>query len=161
MENLQIRRALSSWDWSAILAGVAVAMAIRFFLSLLGAAVGLTVGNEVLGGGYAVYAVLVQLLALAMGAATAAMLAHVDSATQGAWVGAFTWVVVVSLSGLLPGSPLLPQTLTSAAWGAFMGALLSLATAILGGAIGCQKVTQTGRFTPTTPGARPTPSLPT
>ena len=51
-----------------------VALATQLVLRLLGAAIGLSVGDRTLGDGYAVWSVLVQLFALGLGAGFAAYL---------------------------------------------------------------------------------------
>jgi hypothetical protein len=125
-------------SWGAIATGVFVALAIQTLLLLLGVAFGVSVGDEALGSGYAVWAVLVQLCSIAIGAALAAALSHTDNRTGGSMAGFLVWAVALVLGGILSGLFLPRRIDETGAWSAFFGAALSLIVALIGGAIGAR-----------------------
>lgn len=139
MRERTVGGALSHWDWPAIAAGVVVAVALQLLLSWAGSAFALSVGDEQPETGLALWLVIAQLLSLFLGAAFAAYLARAASTTSGAVIGAFTWALALVLGSAL-ASRLFegwrPADPGDAAWAMFLGALLSLATAMLGGAVG-------------------------
>lgn len=137
--KLRARAALSNWNWAAIAAGVVVALASQILLLWLGDAFVASVGDKQPEGGFALWVVLVQLGSLFLGAAFASFLARPASAFGGAAIGAFTWALALVLGSALAAKPLAgwrPENLAAAAWTTFFGALLSLGTAMLGGALG-------------------------
>jgi hypothetical protein len=138
-----VRAAVSDWDWSAIAAGVVVALAAQILLLWLGAAVVLSVGDKRPAGGFAVWVVLVQLGSLFLGAGFAAFVAKVLTRASGAAIGAFTWALALVLGTSLASRPLeswRPDDAGAAAWTTFVGALLGLGAAMLGGAFGSTRV---------------------
>lgn len=132
-------RLVAATSWGAIAAGVFVALALQTLLLLMGLALGLSVGDRTVSGGYTLWAVLVQLGALAVGAALAARVARADTRLGGMVAGAMTWAVTIVLGGLggltLASVAMIPGA-TSGAWAAFLGILLGLGAAVLGGAFG-------------------------
>ena len=137
-----IRSALSDWNWAAIAAGVVIALAAQILFLWLGSAFALSVGDERPAGMFAVWVVLVQLGSLFLGAGFAAFLAKSPTNAAGAAVGAFTWALTLVLGSTLASQPLAgwrPADSSAAAWTTFLGALLSLATAMFGGLIGSQR----------------------
>jgi len=129
-------RWLGTIRWSAIASGVFIALALQTLLLLLGLAFGLSVGDETVGGGYALWAVIVQLVCLAIGAAVAAALSHAHGRMSGIAAGVMTWAVSLVIGGALSGFTLTQRLDGTAAWSAFVGALLGLIAAIAGGAFG-------------------------
>lgn len=139
----KLRAALSDWNWGAIAAGVVVALASQILLLWLGNAFALSVGDEQPAGGFAIWVIVVQLGSLFLGAAFAGYLARTSSIFSGAAVGAFTWALALVLGSALATQPLAgwrPQDVSAAAWTTFFGAILSLITAMLGGALGSRSV---------------------
>jgi hypothetical protein len=124
-----------NWSWSAIFAGVFVGLAIETLLLLLGAAIGTSVGDRVLGGAFGIWAVIVTMLGLAIGGAVAAYAAKLTRPREGAIIGFLVWSVVVVLSSTL-WSSFGPQMLGTAMWARFFGALVGLACALGGGVLG-------------------------
>jgi hypothetical protein len=119
-----------------------VALAAQILLLWLGDAVVTSVGDKQPGGGFAVWVVLVQLGSLLLGAGFAAFLARPAFAGGGAAIGAFTWALALVLGSALAARPLAgwrPENVAAAAWTTFFGALLSLGTAMLGGAFGSRR----------------------
>jgi len=129
-------RLFSAIRWGAIASGVFVALALQTLLLLLGLAFGLSVGDEAIGGGYALWAVIVQLFCLFVGAALAAALSHAHGRSGGIAAGVMTWAVALVIGGALGGFSLTQRLDGTAAWSAFVGALLGLVAAIAGGAFG-------------------------
>lgn len=139
----KLRAALSDWNWAAIAAGVVVALASQILLLWLGNAFALSVGDEEPAGGFAVWVILVQLGSLFLGAAFAGYLARTSSIFSGAAIGAFTWALALVLGSALATQPLAgwrPQDVSAAAWTTFFGGILSLGTAMIGGALGSRSV---------------------
>lgn len=121
-------------SWRAIAAGVFVALALQILLSLFG--LGFALRDAELGGGYQAWAIIVQLLSIALGAALAARVSHPGSRWGGIVAGGMVWAVALVLGGVVPGLTILPRTPVGSAWLAFVGALLSLGAAIGGGILG-------------------------
>jgi hypothetical protein len=160
----RIRAAVSDWDWAAIAAGVVVALAIQILLLWLGNAFVLSFGDQHASGGFAVWVVFVQLGSLFLGAGFAAYLARASTMVSGAATGAFTWALALVLGTTLARQPLetwAPNNAGAAAWTTFFGGLLSLATAMIGGAIGGRRSHATPLETPITdePTTRPRDAL--
>lgn len=132
-------RLVAATSWGAIAAGVFVALSLQTLLLLLGLALGLSVGDRTVSGGYTLWAVIVQLGSLAIGAALAARASRVSTQLAGMVAGAMTWAVTIVLGGLggltLASVAMVPGA-TSGAWAAFFGILLGLGAAVLGGAFG-------------------------
>lgn len=126
-----------AWDWSAILKGAFTALALFVVLRYFGAALGVSTGDGRLETGFAVWSVLVELLAIGAGAVLAGYLVPSVRVLDGALAGAFTWVVSIVLMTTFLGVGG-PQSARSALWGAFLGALLSLGGAMIGGILGAQ-----------------------
>lgn len=139
MLNRNVRAALGRWDWSAIAAGVVVAIALQIVLRWLGIAFAMSWGDDEPEGGYALWSILVQLGSLFVGAAFAAYLARAPTATDGALVGAFTWALALVLGSSVAATTFGWRVDGGGAWAAFFGAILSLATAVVGGAIGATR----------------------
>jgi cellobiose-specific phosphotransferase system component IIC len=128
-----------AWNWSAVLKGTFLALATFVVLRYFGAALGVSTGNGVLETGFAVWSVIVQIVSVAVGAALAGYLTGSRQARDGAIAGISTWVVTIVLMSTLFGAAG-PQTARSALWAAFLGALLSLGAAVIGGILGGQLV---------------------
>lgn len=128
-------RLVGATSWAAIASGVVVALAIQTVLVLLGLAVGLSVGDGMIAGGFAVWAVLVQLCSMAVGAALAAATSHAEGRMGGIIAGVMTWAVAITIGGLL-SSIGIARLGEGGAWTAFFGAVLGLGAAILGGGFG-------------------------
>ncbi|MCC6557438.1 MAG: hypothetical protein IT372_31190 [Polyangiaceae bacterium] len=126
-----------AWNWSAVLKGSFLALALYVLLRFFGAALGVSTGNRVLETGFAVWSVIVQLVAIGSGAALAGYLISPSRAVDGVLTGVFTWVVSIVLMATLFGVAG-PQTARSALWGAFLGALLSVGAGAIGGLLGVQ-----------------------
>ena len=129
-------RLVGATSWAAIASGVFVALALQTVLLLLGIALGVSVGDSAIGGGYALWAVIVQLGSIAVGAALAASLSHSAHRLGGIAAGVMTWAVALVLGGMLSGVSLTMRLDGAGAWSAFLGALLGLGAAMLGGAFG-------------------------
>lgn len=129
-------RLLGAISWAAIATGVFVALALQTLLLLLGLGFGLSIGDGTVGGAYAVWAVVVQLCSIAVGAALAAALSHTGHRMGGVAAGVMTWAVALVLGGLISGFSLMQRLDGAGAWSAFFGALLGLGAAIVGGAFG-------------------------
>jgi FtsH-binding integral membrane protein len=129
-------RLVGATSWAAIASGVFIALALQILLLLLGLAFGLSVGDRTVEGGFAAWAVIVQLASIAVGAALAARISHADDRMGGAVAGVMTWAVALVLGGALQSVPTMMRFEGSGAWAAFLGAALSLGAAIIGGAIG-------------------------
>ena len=122
--------------WSAIATGVFLALALQTILLLFGAAVSSSVGDGVPEGGYAFWALLVQLVSIGTGAAIAAALSHASLRREGIGAGVVVWAVALVFGGLVTVFVLSRGSSETNAWLAFFGALLSLTAAIVGGAFG-------------------------
>ncbi len=121
--------------WSPILTGVFLALAAQAVLQLLGLAIAQSSGDGVPGNGYGVWSVIVQLVAIAFGAAVAASMSYADRRT-GIVAGIMVWAVGLVLGGFVTGLTLGTRLDEGGAWSAFFGALLGLGAAILGGLLG-------------------------
>jgi hypothetical protein len=132
------------WSWSAIFAGVFVGLAVETLLLLFGAAIGTSVGDKVLGGGFGVWTVIVTMLGLALGGAVAAFVGGINRAREGAITGFLVWSVIIVLSSTLFSS-FGPQSLGTAFWARFFGALVGLACALVGGIAGARFVEERPR----------------
>ena len=155
--------ALSDWNWGAIAAGVVVALAVQVLLLWLGHAFAVSFGDHRAGGGYAIWVLIVQLGSLFVGAGFAAYLARAATTAAGAAIGGFTWALALVLGTALASQPLAgwrPEDASAAAWTTFVGGLLSLATALVGGALGSRRTRQLreGAYAPAT--APPSEPLP-
>ena len=140
--KIKARAALSNWNWAVIAAGVVVALASQILLLWLGDAVVTSVGDRTPAGGFAFWGVLVQLGSLFLGAAFASFLARPAFVGGGAAIGAFTWALALVLGSAIAARPLAgwrPESVAAAAWTTFFGALLSLGTAMVGGALGSRR----------------------
>ena len=88
-------------SWGAILAGAVLALALYFLLTLLGAAIGLSVGDETdastLGTGAAVWAVLVTALCLFAGGYAASHFTVGENKAEAAVYGLLVWAVVFAM----------------------------------------------------------------
>jgi hypothetical protein len=142
-------RLVGATSWAAIASGVFIALALQTLLLLFGLAVGLSVGDKAVAGGYALWAVIVQLLAIAVGAALAGRLSHANHRMGGIVAGIMTWAVALALGGTLTGATLGQRFASMGAWAGFVGALLGLGAAIVGGAVG-STLGGRGRTTTTT-----------
>lgn len=140
-------RLVGATSWAAIASGVFVALALQTVLLLLGLALGLSVGDEMLGGGYALWAVLVQLGSLAVGAALAAATTHAEHRSGGIVAGIMTWAVAIVIGGALSWISLRGMIGGTGAWSAFVGAVLGLGAAIVGGMFGSMIVSRSTSFT--------------
>lgn len=83
-------------SWGAIFAGAFVAFAVYFLLNLLGAAVGLSVGDKELGAGEAIWAIIVMLLSLFIGGMTVTRCTVGETRIEGLVYGAVLWGVLFS-----------------------------------------------------------------
>lgn len=88
-------------SWGAIVAGSALAIALYFLLTLLGAAIGLSIGDRVdannLSIGAAIYAILITAVCLFVGGYTASQLTAGENRTEAAIYGLLVWAVVFAL----------------------------------------------------------------
>lgn len=132
-------RILAAISWRAIAAGVVVALALQILLLLFGLALAVSVGDRVVGDGFAWWGFVVQLATIAVGAALAARISQARSQLAGMVAGALTWAVAVVIGGAAFGGMALAGATrvgTSGAWAAFFGILLGLGAALAGGAFG-------------------------
>jgi hypothetical protein len=87
--------------WQAIVAGSALALSLYLLLALLGAAIGLSVGDRAsahnLGTGAAVYAIAATAVCLFLGGYVASQLTTGENKVEGALYGIFVWAVVFAL----------------------------------------------------------------
>lgn len=128
-------RLFGSISWGPIITGVFLALALQTLLMLFGLAIVQSTGDNVPGNGFAVWVVIVQLAAIAFGAAVASSLSRGDR-RAGIAAGIMVWAVGLVLSGFVTGLALGAPLAGSGAWSAFFGALLGLAAAIIGGMFG-------------------------
>ena len=88
-------------SWGAILAGAVLALALYFLLTLLGAAIGLSVSDDAsageLGTGAAIWAVLVTALCLFVGGYAASHFTVGEDKVEAAVYGALVWAVVFAM----------------------------------------------------------------
>lgn len=91
--------------WSAILAGAALALSLYFLLTLLGAAVGLSISDKVttraLSIGAIAFAILVTCVALFFGGYVASLFTVGENACEGALYGILVWAATLSAMMLL------------------------------------------------------------
>jgi FtsH-binding integral membrane protein len=147
-------RLIGATSWAAIAAGVFVALALHMLLMLFGLAVVQSVGDRTPGGGFAIWAIIVQLGAIAVGAALAAALTHSERRGTGIAAGVMTWAVALVLGGSLSGFALAQRFDGAGVWSVFLGALLALGAAVLGGGFGAslgRTRSALGSGTPMTP----------
>ena len=95
--------------WAAVLTGLVVALMTVTLLSVLGLAIGLTIGtpgniSSTLGVGAGVWSAISILIALVAGGWAAARTAAVPGRTNGALNGAMVWVATIPLVFILLGS---------------------------------------------------------
>ena len=124
-------RLLGTVRWGAIATGAFVAVALQTVLMLFGFAIATSTGDHSTGTGYALWALLSQVCALAVGSALAASVGHAETRGAGMAAGAMTWAVALVLGSIVTGFGHLNE---AAAWTAFFGAVLGLGAAMLGGA---------------------------
>lgn len=88
-------------SWGAIVAGSVLALALYFLLTLLGGAIGLSVGDKVdpraLGVGAAVYAIAITALCLFIGGIAASQLTAGENKREAAMYGLMVWAVVFAM----------------------------------------------------------------
>lgn len=128
-------RLIGGISWSAIATGAVIAVALQMVLMSLGVALSSSVGDREPEGGYSLWAVISQLVAIAVGAALTARLAHAERRMNGVAAGIMTWALTLVLGGAGLGFAMGAQ-LTYGAWSAFIGAVLGLGAAIVGGSVG-------------------------
>lgn len=124
------RGAVSHVSWGAVFAGLVIATALQVVLTVLGAAIGLTAldggaDGQAFGIGAAIWALLVPLITLFVGGATAGRLAEVRDRSSGFIHGALVWGLSLLLAVWLIG--------TGAS--RILGGTLSLAGDVAGGAV--------------------------
>jgi hypothetical protein len=127
---------VDSVRWSAIATGTIIALALQTMLLLLGLAFATSVGDHIPGGGFDVWLVIVELCAIGLGAALTARLSHAERRMQGVTAGIMTWAVVLVLGTVFQGLTMTRALGGDGVWAAFIGALVSLAAAMVGGALG-------------------------
>ncbi len=147
---VQASRLVGATSWAAIASGVFIALAMQILLLLLGIAIGLSVGDEDVAGGFALWAIIVQLASIAVGSALAASLSHAETRRGGMAAGVMTWAVALALGGALSGLAVV-RSIEGGAWSAFVGALLGLVVAMLGGAYGATLGRRGTHATPMSP----------
>ena len=131
-------RLVDSLSWSAIASGTIVALAVQTVLALLGLGFATSVGDGRPGGVYDLWIVIVELVAIAVGAALTARLSHAERRMNGVAAGLMTWAVVVVLGNVFQGLAMMRAIGGSGAWAAFFGAVISLVAAALGGSFGAR-----------------------
>jgi len=129
-------RLVGATSWAAIASGVFITLALQSLLLMFGLALGLSVGDKMIAGGYALWAVIVQLVAITVGAALAARISHAHHRRGGMVAGIMTWAVALALGATLTGATLSQRFESTGAWAGFLGAILGLGAAIVGGALG-------------------------
>jgi len=137
--------------WGPVIAGFFTTLSLVVLLGVLGAAIGLTTGTGAL-----LWGVITLVVAFFAGGWVAGRTAAASYPGMGWLQGALVWSVttvillVLSTLGLLGALPNLPAiapapgvvdpgVLTAAAWGTFIGLLLGLVAAALGGIFGGQQ----------------------
>lgn len=149
-------------SWGPILAGAAVAFAVYFLLSLLGAAIGLSVSDDVqrdnLGVGAGIWAILTVIIAFFVGGWVTSRCTVGEDRVEAILYGAIVWGVVfffllwlgsetsMGLSAMVTANSNggaaggdvenARSALTEAAWWAFAGTALSMLAAIGGSLVG-------------------------
>jgi len=124
-------------NWAAIASGAFIALAIETLLLLFGLGVSSSTGDGTTGNGFAVWAIIVQLCAISIGAALTARLSHMEGRPGGAAAGVMTWAVALVLGGALQGIAISRgHVALGGAWTAFLAALISLGGAIFAGTFG-------------------------
>src|SRR5687767_10763864 len=108
VEEIRARDALpvhSRVSWGGIFAGAAVGVALYLLLAALGAAIGLSAGEEGTIGARsgAIYAFVTSLVCLFVGGWTASQFTVGESKFEATIYGAVLWVVVVMGLGVLSG----------------------------------------------------------
>ena len=126
-----------AWSWSAILKGTFAALAAYVVLRYFGAALGVSTGDRVLDAGFAVWSVFAQIIAIGLGAVVTGLALGRSKPLDAAAAGMFTWAVSIVLMTTLLGVAG-PQAVSSALWGAFLGAVLSAGAGVAGGLLGVQ-----------------------
>ena len=129
-------RLVDSLSWSAIAFGTFIALSVQSVLLMLGLALATSTGDEMPGGGFNIWMVVVELVAIAVGAALTARLSHVDRRSNGIAAGVMTWAVVLVLGGVFQGLTMTRALGGSGAWAMLIGAVVSLVAAMIGGAFG-------------------------
>jgi hypothetical protein len=135
-------RMLAATSWSAIATGVFVALALQVLLLMLGLAFGVSVGDRRIDTGFAWWSFLVTIVSLVVGGAVTARLSRTYSTLGGMVAGAMTWAVAIVVGGMfgnIVGETLATRVSTSGVWAAFLGILLGLAAAMLGGVLGATR----------------------
>ncbi len=128
--------AMDTIRWSAIASGTAIALAVQTVLLLLGFAFATSVGDRIPGAGFGVWMVIVELIAIAIGAALTARMSHALDRRHGIAAGIMTWAVTLVLGAVFEGLAMTRGIGGTGAWAGFIGALISLVAAVLGGAFG-------------------------
>lgn len=138
-------RDLQKVRWSSVIAGLFLAVGTQIMLALMGNAVGLAAANvrapnplsgiAVSAGLFSVMTVLASLL---VGGFAASKLSGTIRRGDGMLAGVLTWstMMVLSFFMVLHSLGASSGPVAQNAWFTFGGALLSLATAVLGGALG-------------------------
>jgi len=131
-------RLIGAISWSSIATGVFLALAIQAVFVQLGLALATSVGDKAPAGGFSLWAVVVQLCAIAIGAAVTARISHAERRMSGVAAGVMTWAVALALGGIAQqGTAMIMRGFdSSGVWAGFLGAVISLAAAIVGGAFG-------------------------
>ncbi|MDB4957524.1 MAG: hypothetical protein JWO36_5093 [Myxococcales bacterium] len=129
-------RLIGSVSWSAIASGTVIALALQTVLLLLGLAFATSVGDQTPGGGFGLWLVVVELLSIAVGAALTARLSPIEHRMSGVAAGVMTWALVLVLGGMFQGLTMTRGLGGTGAWALFIGAIISLAAAIVGGMFG-------------------------
>ena len=122
--------------WSAIATGAVIALAVQSVLIAFGLGIATSVGDHVPGSGFAVWVVIVELCAMAIGAALTARISHAETRRIGAAAGIMTWAVVLLVGGVLLHLVMTATIARLGAWSFFFGDILSLGAALAGGIYG-------------------------
>jgi hypothetical protein len=141
-------RLIGSVSWSAIATGTFIALALQTVLLWLGLAFATSVGDHTPGSVFGLWLVIVELASLAIGAALTARLSYATNQMSGVAAGVMTWAVVLVIGGVFQGLTATRGLSGSSAWAVFIGALVSLIAAIIGGSFGGRLGrSSTGTFT--------------
>jgi hypothetical protein len=116
--------------------GAVVALALQTVLLVLGLAVATSFGDHQPGGGFSLWAIIVELVAVGFGAMVSARLAHADDRQRGIAAGLMLWAVMIVIGSWFQGLTLARGFTGGAAWTLFIAAILSLAAAVYGGLLG-------------------------